>query len=88
MMQLMSLVFYASIGEDSIYGGKLASQLPHVFQNIFSLNNLIYIVRIVLNIPYLLSQMRIFNYAMMTLVFYQWPMLGRTPMVLSSLLLL
>ena len=57
------------------------------FWNIFALKNLIYIVSIVLNIPYFLSQMRIFSYVMMALVFYQWPMLARTLMVLSSLLL-
>ena len=87
MLQLMSLVFYARTGGESIYGGKFAGQLAHVFQNIFSLNNLIYIVRIVLNIPYFLSHIRIFSYVMMALVFYQWPMLARTPMVLTSLLL-
>nr|ABK21615.1 unknown [Picea sitchensis] len=33
-------------------------------------------------------QMKIFSYVMMALVFYLWPMLVRTPMVLSFLLLL
>ena len=30
MLQLMSLVFYAGTGGESIYGGKLAGQLAHV----------------------------------------------------------
>ena len=46
------------------------------------------LLSIVLGIPYFLSQMRIFSYVMMALLFYQWPMLAWTPMVLSSLLLL
>ena len=46
------------------------------------------LLSIVLGIPYFLSRMRIFSYVMMALLFYQWPMLARTPMVLSSLLLL
>ena len=81
----MSLVFYASTGEESIYSGKFAGKLAHVFQNIFSLNNLIYIVIIVLNIPYFLLHMRIFSYVMIALVFYQCPIFAWTPMVLSSL---
>ena len=58
------------------------------FWNIFTLNNLIYIVIIVLNIPYFILHVRIFSYVMIAPVFYQFPMFSWTPMVLSSLLLL